>query len=995
MRVLAKALTLLSFVFVMPIAAYAQASVVGVVKDASGAVLPGVTVEAASPSLIEKTRGVTTDGGGQFRIVDLRPGTYTVTFALSGFNTVRRSGIELSGSFAATVNAELKVGAIEETITVTGEAPIVDVQSATKQRVMDRTVIDGIPVGRYVASMGVLIPGVYLASGTQDVGGATTNPTMSTLGVHGSKQDSQRMMQNGISLGSMISTGYGSSSQPNLVAMQEVALDYSSVSPVAATGGVNVNFIPRDGGNAFKGAFFGTFANSSMVGDNFTQDLKSRGLTTPNSIKETFDVNPGFGGPLKKDVLWFYTSYRYNVANNYAAGSLANANANNLAAWTYVANPSQPGENDSTWKDVTARLTWQASPKHKIGFYYDQQFNCACLYGVSATTSPESAINWHFPLLRQFFFDWSAPVTNRLLFEVVATKRSEHDILGEWPGLNPAMVAVQEQSTGLTYRGHSSDQEFLTSPFYYRVGVSYISGTHAIKVGLNDGFGEVDNPFYNDQPVTYRFNNGIPNQITERAFPYTLQAHVDHDLGLYAMDKWTVNRLTATYGLRFDYFASSWPAETLGPTTLFPARNLSFPGGTGLSWKDVAPKLGVSYDVFGDGKTAVKATLNKYLAGMATGGLANAANPLNTLVLSTTRSWTDSNKNFSPDCDLTNPALNNECGAVANSAFGSQVITTTYDPNLMTGWGKRPFNWEFSAGVQREILQRISVDVSYFRRWFGNFLVTDNLAVAPTDFTQYNLTVPADSRLPNGGAYSVSGLFDTNPNRFGQVNNFVTLSDNYGTQTEHWNFWDVTLSARPRAGWMFQGGTSTGKLTTDVCQVAAQVPEVLSGNSTSGLAIANGLAAAAGVWTPLQFCHQESPWLTQFKALGSYTIPHVDVQASATFQSVPGPMIQANWAAPNAVVAPALGRSLSGNAANATLNIVMPGSQYGDRLNQLDLRVGKILKFGGTRSALSVDLYNALNANPVLTENVNYAAFRTPTAILTARLVKVSLQFDF
>ena len=138
----------LSCVVVLPAAVFAQAGLAGNVKDSSGAVLPGVTVEAASPALIEKTRSVVTDGGGNYKIENVRPGTYSVTFTLPGFNTVKRDGIELAGSFVATVNADMKVGAIEETITVTGETPIVDIQSTARQQVLNKDVIEAIPTGR-------------------------------------------------------------------------------------------------------------------------------------------------------------------------------------------------------------------------------------------------------------------------------------------------------------------------------------------------------------------------------------------------------------------------------------------------------------------------------------------------------------------------------------------------------------------------------------------------------------------------------------------------------------------------------------------------------------------------------------------------------------------------------------------------------------------------------------------------------------------------------
>ena len=201
-------LRILVLIGVAPSAVFAQGSITGVVKDSSGAILPGVTVEASSPALIERTRTVVTDGTGQYRIVDLRPGTYTVTFTLSGFNTLRREGIELSGSFIAAVNADLAVGSVEQTVTVTAEAAVVDVQSTTQQRVLGHEVADAVPSSRMPSGLGALIPGMVTAIsaanftglGSQEVGGAGGDTT-TNLSIHGGQNTDFRMNLNGLSTG--------------------------------------------------------------------------------------------------------------------------------------------------------------------------------------------------------------------------------------------------------------------------------------------------------------------------------------------------------------------------------------------------------------------------------------------------------------------------------------------------------------------------------------------------------------------------------------------------------------------------------------------------------------------------------------------------------------------------------------------------------------------------------------------------------------------------
>src|SRR5438477_6398209 len=325
MRIVKSIRLVVSALVMVPSVVFAQASITGVVKDTSSGVLPGVTVEASSPALIERTRSVVTDGTGQYRIVDLRPGTYDVTFTLAGFNTLKREGIELTGSFVASVNVELRVGTVTETVTVTGESPLVDVQSTTRQRSMTHDVIDAVPSGRLPTELAVLIPGVvtvgsvaFNGQGAQDVGGSGGDQVV-TVGIHGSKGDSSKITQNGVATN--MNLGNWNLITPNIGGAQEVSVNTSGISAESSEGGVQMNIIPREGGNAFRGTFFGSFANNGMASNNLTDDLRARGLTAINSVKKVVDINPGIGGPVMKDRLWFYGTYYLNEADNWASGT--------------------------------------------------------------------------------------------------------------------------------------------------------------------------------------------------------------------------------------------------------------------------------------------------------------------------------------------------------------------------------------------------------------------------------------------------------------------------------------------------------------------------------------------------------------------------------------------------------------------------------------------------------------------------------------------------
>src|SRR5579862_5399837 len=354
-----------------PLFAQASASITGAVKDSSGAVLPGVTVEASSPALIEKVRSVATDGTGQYKIVDLRPGVYAVTFTLAGFSTVKREGIELSGSFAATVNADLKVGEVAETITVTGAAPVVDVHSASQERVMNKDVIDAIPVGRAQTALAVLVPG--MTSGSQDVGGTNTLG-FSPVAIHGGRSNDQRLMIDGLLVRNVATQGWNSNTMPDMGASQEMTIDYAGGTGEATTSGVIFNFIPREGGNTFQGSLFATATSSWFQGTNFTQDLQNQGLRAPNHLKSVYDVNASGGGPIARNKLWFYSSARGQANRNYVAGLWNNLNAGNPNVWSYNPDLSQQAVFALTSSSVNTRLTWQASPLNKFNIYYDNQW---------------------------------------------------------------------------------------------------------------------------------------------------------------------------------------------------------------------------------------------------------------------------------------------------------------------------------------------------------------------------------------------------------------------------------------------------------------------------------------------------------------------------------------------------------------------------------------------------------------------------------------------
>jgi len=445
--------------------------------------------------------------------------------------------------------------------------------------------------------------------------------------------------------------------------------------------------------------------------------------------------------------------------------------------------------------------------------------------------------------------------------------------------------------------------------------------------------------------------------------------------------------------------------------TPFVPNGFTIPKSDGVNWNDITPRFSAAYDLTGDGKTALKGSVGKYMLaqdGGATFG-SNLNPQLRMAVGTVNRSWNDTTffpagdprrGNFVPDCNMLNNAANGECGAVSDPNWGTNTIETNYSDSLIHGWGARPYQWEFTASVQRQLMPRVAVNVGYFRRTYGNAVVTDNLAVGPADFDQFTVPVPVDPTLPGGGGGSLPFL-NVKPALFGVTNNLVTSATSYGNLTQHWNGFDVNVNVRAAKGLTFSGGTSTGRASLDACDLVNKLPESFQGGLAGAFpSVPTSFIGSSTAQYSLSHCNINEPWITQFKAVGSYLLPKIDVLVAATFQSAPGPELASTYNVPNSVVFPSLGRLISGTTTltqTTPVNIVAPGALYGDRTNQLDLRFAKVLRYGRTRTNVGIDLYNALNANPVTAFNQTYVTgkYLTPTAIMPARFLKFSAQFDW
>ena len=1016
--------------FFLPATLWAQAatgSIAGVVRDASGAVLPGVTVEASSSALIEKVRTVVTDAAGAYRIVELRPGGYAVTFSLPGFATVRREGIELTTSFTATVNAELRIGAVEETITVTGETPVVDISSARQQTTVSREVLDAIPTTKRLGQYASFIPGATYANPTfQDSGG--TAGEGGQFGVHGQRAADAIVNMEGMNQNMFGLDVYSYNSQT----IQEVVVETGGTSAEAMTGGVQLNIIPKDGGNNWSGSFSSSYAGPTLQARNLNDDLRARGLQSGASIRRFKDNGGAFGGPIARDRLWFYTAHRYWGSSKYIQGTYYNKSPNKLF---YVPDLDRVAYTNWYYHDNDLRLTWQATARNKIAVFYSHEDSCNCPVGLSGIGganaikgTPESRPKHLFNPLQNAVVSWNSPATNKLLLEGAASFQGLKEQTEIVEGATRDNIGITDVGLGLEYGGlaggglptgnsfYGTTQRRYVTRYTGRFGASYVTGSHTFKSGftlLRYNLGREG--IYNDPDAinggrAYVFRNQVPIQVRLWAVPFEFLEHTT-TFGLYAQDQWVIRKLTLNLGLRYDSLLGTVPDHHLPAGYFVPARD--FPAADKVpNYKNLDPRVSATYDLSGNGKTAVKASLGRYVPWL----VGTIGNPQSGQPAFATVTWNDSffgpgdprTGNFVPDCDLRNVNGTGECGPWSDRGFGQVRAGTRFAEDAITGFNKQQYNWQTSVSLQQELRPGMALNVGYFRTWYGNFLVTDNLAATAADYDPFCVTLPAtDSRLPGAGQQRC-GFFDIKPSLFGRVDNFRTQASNYGRRTEVYNGVDVTLTARFPQGGQFSGGLSVGRTVADACEVAAKVPEALLGidGLTNGTNVGPGTLTAgiAGSWSSMLDCKVTPPWsaATQAKFLFVYPLPW-DLQFSTIYQNFAGVPVSATWAVINGIVGPALGRNIAACGANCAptssfgnIEAISPGAAYENRQQQVDLRFTRLFRVGRANLRPSLDLSNILNAGSIYAANTGFGSqWLVPYEIQGGRLARINVQFEF
>jgi hypothetical protein len=971
-RVVAVLLCLMAW----PALSQAQSTIAGLVTDETGSVMPGVTVEASSPALIEKVRNATTDSQGRYSIVNVRPGTYAVTFTLPGFSTVIRDGIEVASNTNVPINAQLSVGALQESITVSGQTPVVDVQTTARRQVLTRDNLDSIPTSRNMQQIGSLMPGVKMSA--PDVGGANSM-NMTNLSARGLTAKETTYLVDGMDMRSMSSDGTVQY-YPNNAMTQEFNYQTSSIGAETQAGGILLNMVPQTGGNIFHGTLYAGGSPNAWIAENIKGNPKFDALnfTSGDAATKIFETNTSAGGPILRDRLWFYGSFRYQAVDQivadaaYPTGLVDRTNWWRPQTWS-----GEPGVSDQFIKNVSLRLTSQLSPKNKLTAYYDRTYK-AQWHDLVAGQDPDTASRVTDPQHLVYYnaqAKWTGTLSNRVLVEAGYSSTLENRTSYQQPGVDQVRGTPE-------WFGRAAHEDIITGRFWWAsadglrgifparyalvTSASYVTGSHSAKFGMQYVFGQEVNTTDFNGDLVQRYRSGVPDSVLVRNTPTHAEEKVNRDIGIYAQDAWTLKRLTVNAGVRLDHLNASIEDTAAMAGRFVPLRvqphvpNLP-------NFTHVSPRLGAAYDLFGNAKTAIKVSFGRYMETWAT-GIARRYNPM--LAQSESRTWTDTNND-----DI---AQNNEIGPSPNALFGIPIQTRFPADDLDRG-----FNTEFTAGVQHQLVQGVAVTGTWYRRRLHNLERLDDRSLTLADYIPVSVVNPLDGEVFT--AYNlVPAKFGVPPNRVD------TTSRDSDRRRSTYNGLEMGFSARFGNGGTAFGGWSIERTIDVRCD---------------------------STWDPntLRFCDQSEygmPWRSEFKIAGSYMLPYA-FQASVALVSWPG--VDRGGRAGETGVLWNIGRAtryaadcagpctpgalVVPNLTLATLSVplVQPGTLFNERWTQLDLGLRRVIKLRGTQT-LNADLqaFNALNAAVIRTVNNTYgSSLGRPTSTLSPRVVRATVTYKF
>jgi hypothetical protein len=896
-------------------------SIAGVVKDDTGGALPGVTVEVASPALIERVRTTVTNASGGYEIVDLRAGTYSVTFSLTGFKTVRQEGIELSSSFTATANAVLAVGDLAETITVTGESPLIDVRNAVTGRALKAEVIDALPIGRNVYQIGLLVQGATTTA--PDVGGnqAAQITNLRVNGVQDNTWLADGLEINGVEADTVTATYY------NQGFNAETTIQTSAL-PAEASGGVTVNMIKKDGGNSFRGDFYSSYTSKGLQSDNVSDEQREAGLVAPSATDEAYDLNLGIGGPVMRDRLWFYGSYRRWRVDRLTANTF---NIDNTQAL-----------DEQILSNWSGRLTLKVSENNRLSAWVETLDKLrGHRRNLSATIqfiSPEAAVVQP-NLGTTASIRWTSTLKSNLLLEggyasmrILWAQRYRPDSA---PDAIPRNDLDFSTLTDATPNALDSEVDWRKTAGFAVTWLPSFLGSHKLRAGTQLSWGILEDVRSSRTDFLARYRSGVPDSVIVYNTPITTKILQD-DHAWYVQDSWTVaSRLTINAGLRWQWFRGVIPAQTSAAGRFVGQRSFEelddIP-----NWKDYTPRLAVAYDVFGNGRTAIKANVSKYVSRTSAGSIVSSFNPAR--LLNETRTWVDSNGDRIPQLIEIGPTRG---GLTAASSV-------RLDPDL-----RRPYQWEQSVTLEHQLQPTLAVAVSYYHRKFPIGYTTLNVAVGPADYVPVTIASPFD-----GTPFVV---YNQTPASASRVDNVVTNSSDLQSWYNAVQFvFDKRMSNRLQ----LTGGVTIG------------ADKNCSGASTNPNSLVNSCGYAAS----------DSRFMGNVNVI--YRLPAGFTLASHVQQSS-GQPLATTYTVTRADI-PNL------TQVSQSVNLLPVGERRKEAWTLVDLRVSKIFRFGDRSIEPVAELYNVLNENASLSQVTTVGpTFGRVSSNVDGRIAKFGLKILF
>lgn len=931
-RVIASGCALALLVALPALAQVTTGSIAGVVSDTSGAVMPGVSVSLSGDRLIGGTKTTTTDSAGRYSFDRLPPGSYDVKFELQGFRASERRGVAVSATFTATVNAKLEVGQMSETLEITGEGAAVDVKRNVQQTVMNQELLEGVPTGRDPWSVAKIIPGVQV--GTYDVGG-TQGMQQSAVTSHGSQNDDKIFAIDGMNINWPGGGGGSTMVYYDQGMFEEVNYQTSAIPAEVAVGGVFMNMVTKEGGNKLRGDVKLYWANDGTQAENHkTPALERFQFAGGNPVTEQYDFNVNMGGPIVRDKLWFFGSYRNWKVDKQTLGAR---------------NPDGTfAIDDNKITNYSAKLTWAAAQNHKFmgswNYNWKERFH-------RRDTPPNFVEDKASYIQQQPGYSVAGKYTGVLnsssVFESGVSYMSGTFPLQYQRDVKPTDIRVEDSvrstATGAAQRNYDNPN----SRFQFDNSISFTrattGGVHALKFGAQYArqYFQENNRVNGDMHIL--FSDGVPNAVRIYNTPTSATSRISQ-IGFFAQDGWTRGRLTINLGARFDLAKGYIPEQSVPAGTFIGARNLNKQDV--FDQKLAVWRTGFVYDVAGDGKTAIKGNFSRYGNNVGI----NRVTLVHPFTLSNgTRSWTDRNGDRLPQ--------ESELGAFSGFAGVANRYADANGPD----W---PYSDEITMGIERQLLRDVRVGVMGYRRTNRDVIGFRNARVPSSAYSPVTITLPSGATGPGGSAT----VYNLSPAFFGAAFNDLVY-DNQPLLNTNYTGVEFTLSKRFSRRWQAIAGATLGK-------------------NEGGVDFGGDLNDPNNTTNQQGIVGNDSRY--SFKLAGSYLIPRAEVMLSGTFLWNNGYPYQSTMSVTRTNV-PALTR------ASQTIRLTERGTERLQDVKLLDLRLSRNVKLGnGLTLQPQIEVFNALNSSTIVgIAAVTGSRYLFPTEILAPRIFRFGATLQF